>query len=243
MSKGKIYIGTSGFSYDNWKGEFYPENISKKDWLEFYAQKFNSLEINSSFYHLPKKKTFSNWAGKTPENFVFSIKASRYITHLKKLADPQEPLTRLVDSAKELGNKLGSFIFQLPGNLKKDTEKLDNLLKAAKEMKIKAAFEFRDESWFDEEVYSLLEAYGSGVVISSSPKFPYHEKITGNICYIRLHGREKLYHSSYSRQELKKFASIAEDCRKKGIDTYIYFNNDALGHAFRNALALQELVQ
>ncbi len=242
MPEGKIFIGTSGFSYDNWKGEFYPENLSKKDWLTYYAHKFNSLEINSSFYHLPRKKTFSNWARKTPEDFVFSIKASRYITHLKKLTDTKEPLKKLIDSAQELGPKLGPFLFQLPGNLKKDAEKLDNLLKAAQKMKIKSAFEFRDESWFDKEIYDILGHFGSGVVISSSPKFPYHEKITGNLCYIRLHGKEKLYHSSYSRQELEEIAAVAKNCRKKGIDTFIYFNNDALGHAFRNAMTLQELV-
>jgi len=240
MGQGKIYIGTSGYSYDSWKGDFYPEHLSRKDWLSYYAEKFNSVEINNSFYHLPARKTFQKWAGQTPQTFIFSVKASRYITHMKKLKDPQQPLSNFIDCAAGLGGKLGPVLFQLPANQKKDAEKLTNFLKTAKN--IKSVFEFRDQSWFDEQIYEILDSYGCGIVISSSPRFPYREKVTGSICYIRLHGKDKLYCSSYSKDELRRFADIALGCKKEGIDCYIYFNNDALGYAFRNADTLLELL-
>ncbi|MGM0366453.1 MAG: DUF72 domain-containing protein [Actinomycetota bacterium] len=240
MAQGKIYIGTSGYSYNNWKGDFYPDNLSKGEWLSFYAQKFNSVEINSSFYHLPARKTFQKWAGQTPRDFIFSVKASRYITHMKKLKDPKEPLGKLMERASGLGGKLGPVLFQLPANQKKDAAKLRNFLKACE--KLNSVFEFRDRSWFDEEIYEILDNYGCGIVVSSGPDFPYTEKITGSLCYIRLHGKEKLYHSSYSDDELKKYAGIALECKVKGKDCYIYFNNDALGHAFRNAAAISKML-
>ncbi len=240
MAKGKIYIGTSGYSYDAWKGDFYPKELNKEKWLSFYSERFNSLEINNSFYRLPTRETFEKWAAETPEKFIFSVKASRYITHMKKLKDPQQPLKNFTGSASGLGGKMGPVLFQLPGNLKKDKGKLTNFLKTAKG--IKSVFEFRQPSWFGDDVYEILKEFKAGIVISSGPGFPYYEKVFGGICYIRLHGKEKLYHSSYSDSELKDFAAIAEDCRKKGIDTYIYFNNDALGHAFRNADTLARML-
>ncbi|MGM0368303.1 MAG: DUF72 domain-containing protein [Actinomycetota bacterium] len=236
-----IYIGTSGYSYKNWAGDFYPEDIKKDKWLQFYSSKFDTVEINNTFYNLPQKKTFRNWAKKTPENFLFSIKASRYITHMKKLKDCKQPLDNLLEVSSGLGKKLGPILFQLPKNLKKNAEKLKNFAGLLPN-DILCAFEFREKSWFDNEIYSILEASGYAIVISSSPSFPYHEKITGEFCYIRLHGSEKLYSSSYTDKQLKKFANIAKKCKEKGLDSYIYFNNDAKGHAFRNALTLKELL-
>ena len=119
MNSAKLYIGTSGWYYDSWAGNFYPEDLNKNKWLEYYCQYFNTVEINSSFYHLTRKETFNNWALQTPDNFVFTIKASRYITHIKKLVDCLEPFKKLLDAALGLGSKLGLFLFQLPPNLKK----------------------------------------------------------------------------------------------------------------------------
>ena len=196
MSKEKkIYIGTSGWCYDSWDGRFYPESVRGPDRLKFYSKEFNTVEINSSFYHLPKPETFKAWAAKTPENFRFTVKASRYITHIKRLKDCSDAIEKLVDSASNLGNKLALILFQMPANLKKEKERFESFLKILP-TKYLYVFEFRHESWFGDEVYELLNRYGFGIVISSSPEFPFYEVVTGEICYIRLHGSRLLYRSN-----------------------------------------------
>lgn len=241
MKDPKIYIGTSGWSYNHWAGKFYPEDLSKVKWLSYYAEHFDTVEINSSFYHLPKPQTFRNWAKNTPDNFLFVVKASRYITHIKRLKDSSESFENLLSSAKELGSKLGPFLFQLPPKMDKDTDRLIDFLKNLPD-NYKYAFEFRDESWFCDEVYNILDDYGCAIVISSSPRFPYHEKITGGFCYIRMHGGKELYSSNYSEGELKKIARMIKQNRSKDIDSYVYFNNDIHGYAVDNAKTLRKLV-
>ena len=240
MENSKIYIGTSGWSYNGWSGIFYPEDLSKTKWLSYYSEHFDTVEVNSSFYHLPKPQTFGNWAKKTPDNFLFVVKASRYITHIKRLKDCDEPFENLTKSAKELGSKLGSFLFQLPPNMKKDTGRLKDFLKILPD-NYKYAFEFRDESWFCSEVYNILDNNRCAIVISSSPGFPYHEKVTGKFCYIRMHGGKQLYSSNYSDDELKKVAEIVKQYQKSGIECYVYFNNDIGGYAVKNAKTLIKL--
>lgn len=240
MNIGKLYIGTSGWCYDSWVGNFYPRDLNKNKWLKYYSKYFNTVEINSSFYHLTRKETFDNWALQTPDNFVFVVKASRYITHIKNLVDCSEPFKKLLDSALGLGNKLGLFLFQLPPNLKKNIIKLEDFFKIILK-NYRYVFEFRNESWFCDEVYNLLNEFGAGIVISSSPSFPYHEIITGNLCYIRMHGSEQLYSSSYSEKELQKLSALIRKNLKKNINTYVYFNNDAFGYAIENARKLVEL--
>jgi len=230
MNSAKLYIGTSGWFYDSWAGNFYPGDLSKNKWLKCYCQYFNTVEINNSFYHLPKKETFNNWALQTPDNFVFAVKVSRYITHIKRLVDCLEPFKKLLYPASGLGSKLGLFLFQMPPNLKKNIKKLEDFLKIIPE-NLRCVFEFRNESWFYDEVYNLLDESGAGITISSSPGFPYHEIITGNFCYIRMHGSEQLYSSSYSSKELQKLAAIIRQNLKKNINTYVYFNNDMFGYA------------
>lgn len=240
MNIGKLYIGTSGWCYNNWVGNFYPRDLNKNKWLKYYSKYFNTVEINSSFYHLTRKETFNNWALQTPDNFVFVVKASRYINHIKKLVDCSEPFKKLLDSALGLGNKLGLFLFQLPPNLKKNIIKLEDFFKIILK-NYRYVFEFRNESWFCDEVYNLLNEFGAGIAISSSPSFPYHEIITGNLCYIRMHGSEQLYSSSYSEKELQKLSALIGKNLKKNINTYVYFNNDAFGYAIENARKLVEL--
>jgi uncharacterized protein YecE (DUF72 family) len=240
MNSSKLYIGTSGWCYESWVGKFYPGNLNKNKWLEYYSKYFNTVEINSSFYHLARKETFNNWALQTPDNFVFTVKASKYITHIKKLVDCLEPLKKLLDAALGLGSKLGLFLFQLPPNLKKNVIKLEDFLKIIPK-NLRYVFEFRNESWFCDEVYHLLNDFGAGITISSSPDFPYHEIITGNFCYIRMHGSAQLYSSSYSRKELKMFSTIIKQNLKKNINTYVYFNNDVFGYAVENAMELIKL--
>ncbi len=241
MRSPKIYIGTSGWSYDGWSGIFYPESLARTGWLSFYSEHFSTVEINSSFYHLPKPQTFNSWAKKTPDNFLFAVKASRYITHIKRLKDCGEPFKNLLKSAKELKGKLGPFLFQLPPNMKKNTSRFKDFLEILPD-DYKYAFEFRNESWFCDEVYNMLDSKGCAIVISNSPGFPYHEKVAGSFCYIRMHGGKELYSSNYTGIELKKVAKIVKQYQKNGISSYTYFNNDIHGYAVENAKTLINLI-
>jgi uncharacterized protein YecE (DUF72 family) len=239
--KQKIYIGTSGWNYKSWKGKFYPSNICQKDWLDYYSKRYDSVEINNTFYRLPKKHTFKNWADSTPENFIFSIKASRYITHLKKFKECGDAINKLIEHASQLKEKLGIFLFQMPASQIKDTDKLESFIKQLPD-KYKYAFEFRHDSWFDDKVFGILDKNNCGVVINSSPSFPFYDIATGGICYIRMHGSTKLYSSKYSDKELIKFASIIIKYHDKGFYSFIYFNNDICGYAVENARAMQKLI-
>jgi uncharacterized protein YecE (DUF72 family) len=244
----KVHIGTSGWSYNDWRGVFYPENIKRFGWLSYYAKHFKTVEVNNSFYNLPKKDTFKNWAAKTPDDFLFSVKAPKYITHIKRLAGCSENLDRFLKAAEGLGEKLFLLLFQLPPNMKFNIERLSSFLKILNNYcmnythKFLYAFEFREESWFCPETYDLLNEYNSGIVISSSPFFPYHELITGNFCYLRMHGSNDLYSSSYSNKELKKFADIINKNKINNIDSFVYFNNDVNCYAVNNAKSLIRMI-
>lgn len=242
MDDSLIHIGTSGWSYNHWAGDFYPAGLRKSKWLAYYSGEFGTVEINSSFYHLPKPQTFINWSSSTPDNFIFSVKVSRYITHIKRLADCGEALKRLLSTAEMLGEKLGVFLFQLPPNFKKDRSRLTEILNILPEHG-KFAFEFRDDTWFEKEIYELLNDSGCAVVISSSPKFPFRQVITGSLCYIRMHGSQHLYRSCYPKDELKRVAWLINRNLKKNIETYVYFNNDAESFAVENARTLKELMR
>lgn len=241
MDNSLIHIGTSGWSYNHWAGEFYPAGLKKNEWLDYYSKEFDTVEINSSFYHLPKERTFTNWKSKTPGRFLFSVKVSRYITHIKRLIDCREAFSRLLTAAENLGEKLGPFLLQLPPNLRKDESRLKDFL-AILPKDYGFAFEFRNESWFTGDIFSLLDKSGCAVVISSSPDFPSSQTVTGGFCYIRMHGSESLYSSCYTEGELKKVALLLSKNLKKNIESYVYFNNDAEGYAVENARTLIKMV-
>jgi len=240
--KENIYIGTSGWNYRSWQPKFYREGLEQEKWLDHYSGKFNSVEINNTFYQLPEKSTFKKWSKDTPESFIFAVKASRYITHMKKLNDCAQAVEKLMEYSSKLGDKLGIFLLQLPSNQGKDYTKLENFLKLLPD-KYQYAFEFRHDSWFDDSIFELLEKNKCGIVINSSPGFPFHDIAAGAICYIRMHGDKKLYSSRYSEDELKRFAEIMIKYHDKGYSSYIYFNNDAEGHAVEDASRMQEIVE
>jgi uncharacterized protein YecE (DUF72 family) len=241
MNNSLVHIGTSGWSYSHWAEKFYPDGLKNKRWLNYYSGQFNTVEINSSFYHLPTPQTFMTWKESTGTDFLFSVKASRYITHIKRLIDCREAFNRLLAAAKELGEKLGPFLFQLPPNMSKNENRLEEFLKILP-VKYKYAFEFRNESWLTGDIYDLLKNAGCAFVISSSPGFPYKEEITADFCYIRMHGPRDLYSSSYSNDELKKISSLIKKNLNKSIESYVYFNNDAKCYAVENARTLIEMV-
>jgi uncharacterized protein YecE (DUF72 family) len=237
MSKEKIYIGTSGWSYPSWYDIFYPPDIASNKLLEYYSKTFKTVEINSSFYHSIQPSVYKNWYNETPKDFIFSIKASRYITHTKKLKDAKESWQTFEKSFQNLKEKIGVILFQLPPNFKKDFERLESFLKILPK-KYRYTFEFRNESWFDEEIYSLLKKFNCALCVASTPNYPLVEKITADFVYLRLHGSKILYASEYTIKELKQWAKKIKDWQGQGMDCYIYFDNDYEARAVEDAKEL-----
>lgn len=237
----EIRIGTSGWSYKHWKNVFYPKKLPQKKWLDFYSQNFDTVEVNSTFYRLPPESYFKNWSGQVPDNFIFTVKASRYITHIKRLSIEMEPLDRLLKRARFLGHKLGPVLFQLPPAMKFDYELLNNfILSLPKSMRF--VFEFRHNSWFNDKIYELLAKHNVALCFASAPKFPFIEKITADFIFMRMHGSKVLYGSSYSNEELKDWAEKIFKWNNDGFDCYVYFNNDAFAYAVKNAAQLKQLL-
>ena len=176
----KVYIGTSGWVYSDWKGAFYPQDLPQRKWLEFYGQQFKTVEVNSTFYHSMRPATFENWAKAVPDNFVFAVKASRFITHVRRLEDIKSSMIQIIEPALRMSKKLGPILFQLPPRFKADGKRLERFLQTASHLrgessshlgggqKLRYAFEFRDPSWFDETIYQVLRKYNAAVVIAES---------------------------------------------------------------------------
>lgn len=241
----KIYIGTSGFTYQHWRGIFYPQELSQTKWLEFYTQHFQTVEINASFYHQMSKKVYEGWAKRTPQDFVFGVKGSRFITHIKRLKDCHEPLRNFFGSVSGLGEKLGVVLWQLPPRWGADEKRLASFLSMIDNLRfknIRHAFEFRDKSWLSPSIYSVLKDYNVALVIQDSPYWPTAEIITADFTYLRFHGRESLYGSCYNKEELKDWAEKIRTWQKANLTVYAFFNNDAHGYAVRNAKELKELL-
>ena len=237
-----VYIGTSGFTYHHWIKEFYPDEIKHRNWLEYYAKHFDTVEINSSFYHLTDEKTFQSWYERTPPNFVFTIKGSRYITHTKRLLVAQESVDLFMQRASKLKSKLKVVLWQLPPSFRSDSKRLDNFLKLFKNYDYQVAFEFRHESWFNAEIYEVLKQHNAALVLSNSPDFPEKMVQTADFSYIRFHGGKDLYSSYYSSEEMNEWAKRIKklsDAR----DVFAYFNNDANAFAVKNALEIKNLLE
>jgi len=244
MIMAKNFIGTSGWSYDHWIGMFYPEDLGKDRWLEFYTESFDSVELNASFYRLPRKKTFQNWGRRTPPEFIFSVKMSRYVTHVKRLLNPEDSLRMFFDSVSGLGDKCSTILIQLPPGMRFDLERVDSFLKGLTDRyrSYRFTLECRNKSWFNDEVYNLFRKYGIALCISDTPCYPYAEVVTSDFVYVRLHGHEQLYASNYSDQQLEEWADKIRKWNEKGMDVYVYFDNDANAYAVKNALKLKELL-
>ncbi len=239
----KVYIGTSGWAYNHWIDVFYPEDLKQKDWLDFYTKHFSTVELNTSFYHLPKPKTFSNWRAQTSKDFIFAVKTSRFITHVKKIRNCKEPWKRFIDSAKNLKENLGPILFQLPPFLKANPKVLEDFLKILPKKKYLYVLEPRHKSWFADDIYKILKKYNVALCIADSPQWPTEEVITSDFIYIRFHGGQILYGSEYSLNELKVWARKIKKWLKQKLDVYVYFNNDAGGYAVKNAKQLIKLVK
>lgn len=244
--KSKVFIGTSGYNYKHWSnGVFYPEGLNQKEWLEHYAKFFKSVELNVTFYRLPQEKVFESWKKRTPPDFFFAIKGSRFITHIKRLKDIEEPLENFFDRASLLKKKLSVVLWQLPPSFKMDVVRLESLLQNLKKYKnIRNAFEFRHESWLCDDIFEMLDKKNCCICLADWPEFDTEIPVMGSFVYVRRHGTEgELYNGCYSDSQLKKDASSIREWMNQGKDVYIYFNNDARGWAIMNALTLQSIMK
>ena len=240
--KGVIRIGTSGWYYSHWQGKFYPDDLPKSEWLNFFANTFDTVEINNTFYHLPQEQTLKNWRKIAPVNFLFAVKANRYITHIKKLKNTKDQLHRFFERVKLLKTHLGPVLYQLPPTLGKNLDTLGSFLKLLPK-KHRAVFEFRNESWYEDDTYELLNDFNAGFCIHDLGGRQTPTIITGKIIYIRFHGTTGRYAGSYTDKMLAKWAKwIKENCGKVPT-VYVYFNNDVSGHALANAGTLKSQFQ
>jgi uncharacterized protein YecE (DUF72 family) len=238
--KRSIRIGTSGWNYPHWKALFYPEDCPKTRWLEYYAQHFDTVELNATFYRLPKAVTFENWQHRTPASFTWSLKASRYITHVKRLKEAEEPLKRFYDSALRLGPKLGPILFQLPPSLAYENGLIREFLEQL-DSSLRHVIEVRHPSWIQDSFFQELEDTNVAFCISDTAgRYPFREAVTADFIYIRLHGSQKLYASKYTEKELKNWAKKIKAWNR---DTFIYFDNDFEAYAVANARRLKEMLK
>ncbi len=237
-----IHIGTSGWHYQHWRKVFYPDDLPAAEWLAFYQERFDSAEINNTFYRLPKPETFAAWRNTVPRTFIFAVKAGRYITHMKKLKEPRQALNVFFRGVEVLGDRLGPILFQLPPRWKCNPERLESFLKLLPG-DCRYAFEFRDPSWFDGRVYDLLSEYGAAFCIYHLAGKLSPRQATADFVYVRLHGPGAAYQGSYSDRTLSDWAKTFKAWRKAGKDIYCYFDNDNKGYAVRNALRLSELLR
>lgn len=242
---GRIHIGTSGWSYKHWKGVFYPEKIKTGSWLDYYAQHFNVTEINRSFYKLPSPETVGSWTKQVPSDFLFCPKMSRYLTHMKKLNEPEEPLERFFGIFKVMKKKMRPVLIQLPPFLKFDYDRASHFYQLLKK-KYRAynfAVEVRHDSWLKKESTSLMSNYDVSLVISQSEKeFPYKEIITAENIYVRFHGPRALYASPYPDHMLRLFARKFGKWMKEGHELWVFFNNDVHGYAVEDAKKLLGMI-
>lgn len=238
---GSVYIGTSGWSYNHWRGAFYPPELPQTQWLTYYTTHFQTVEINNSFYQLPHQATFAEWQTKTPDGFLFAVKASRYITHMKKLREVQAPLTTLLTRADALGNKLGPILFQLPPRWAFNAERLAAFL-ALLPRQQRFTFEFRDATWFTEQTYELLAASRVAFCIYElAGKFS-PQIVTADFTYMRLHGPASAYQGQYTPAVLQTWAEQITHWRQQNKDVYCYFDNDQAGYAVQDAQRLRTFV-
>jgi uncharacterized protein YecE (DUF72 family) len=237
--KGEFRVGTSGYQYRHWGGDFYPADVPARAWFACYTERFDTVEINNTFYHLPNPEAFDRWRQEAPPGFCFALKYSRYATHLKHLKEPVAALEPFLERARRLGSALGPILVQLPPHWQADPDRLDHFLRVAAR-RHRLAVELRDPSWLCNEVFAVLRQHGAALVLHD--KIEDHPiQLTADWTYLRFHGRE--YGGSYSAPALAAQARRIRGWLDAGHDVYAYFNNDVGGHAPRNAADLRRYVE
>jgi uncharacterized protein YecE (DUF72 family) len=237
-----LRIGTSGWHYKHWKGPFYPERMPSIQYLGFYAERFDTVEINGSFYHLPKPETLRNWYKTVSPRFLFAMKVSRYITHMKKLHDAKAPMKEFLKVAENLKDKLGPILLQFPGWWGLNIERLKEFLPLLPTSH-RFVMEFRDPSWFTDDVYAILRRYRVGFCVYDLIGKPSPKLTTTDFAYVRFHGPTKRYGGNYTLTLLKPWVKYVQQLRQDGQAVYAYFNNDIGGFAIRNAESFRTLLK
>ena len=234
-----VRIGCSGWNYDDWRGRLYPEGLAKRHWLAPYAERFDTVEVNSTFYRLASKDAVRRWVDETPPRFLFALKASRYLTHVRRLRDISQGIERYYERIEPLvgTEKLGPIVWQFPANFRRDDDLLAQALPLLPEGR--HCFEFRHESWFDEGVYEPLRAHGAALVIGDHPKWPFQAReLTADWTLVRLHHGRRGRRGNYSQRELDEWVRRIQAWRRRA-EVLVYLNNDWEGFAVENALYLK----
>jgi len=239
----EIYIGCSGFAYGDWKGNFYPYDLPQKKWLEYYCTVFNTVELNVTFYRLPLARTFDKWHAETPPDFAFSLKGSRFITHIKRLLDPEKPLALFFERALCLKEKLKVVLWQFSPDFKMDLKRLERFLKLLGNYPVRNTLEFRHESWITEQVISICKDNNISLCKADWPEFLDDLPLTADFVYIRRHGEGGSYATLYPNAALCKDASWIKNYIKDRKDVFMYFNNDFQGYAPKNASELLAMLK
>jgi len=242
MPRGRARVGCSGWQYQHWRGGFYPAELPQSRWFEHYAATFDTVEINNTFYRLPQRATFAAWAARAPMRFLFAVKASRFLTHMKKLKDPEDPLDRFFTRARALGKHLGPVLYQLPPGWTVDVERFRHFLDALPR-DARHVVEFRDPTWYVPETRALLERHGVAMCLHDMPGSATGRDRVGPFVYVRFHGATSKYGGGYPEDRLRRWARWLNEQRDGGTDVYAYFNNDAGGHAPRDAVTLRRLLE
>ena len=237
----RTYFGCSGWHYDDWKGRFYPGELETEEWLAYYSERFNSVEVNNTFYREPKPGTIDDWHRESSYPFKFSLKGHRYITHQKKLNDVGDSIRRMYDLADRLRRKFGCLLWQLPPNLHRDDERLKRFCREL-DTSYRNVIEFRHASWFDAAVFDILEDHGIAYCMISAHGFDDFVRVTSDTAYMRFHGKaEEWYRYQYRKNELRTWAEALGALPADQL--YVHFNNDYEGHAIENCRTLRELME
>ncbi len=238
-----VHIGTSGWVYQDWRGLFYPKGLRQKDELAYYAERFATVEINSTFYRLPKAETMETWADSVPDDFVFAPKVSQFLSHRKRLKEPQEPVERFMDRVGHLRSKLGPALLQLPGNFKRNDERLREALTEFGG-RARVAVEFRDESWYTDEVFDLLRKHDAALCLADrEEEWVTPVEATADWAYMRFHWGQDEIPSGYREHTLRRRAEELAGLLKQGADVFVYFNNDPGACAIRDAITFAGFIR
>jgi uncharacterized protein YecE (DUF72 family) len=236
-----LRIGCSGWQYKHWRGDFYPADLAQSRWLEYYAERFDTVEINNSFYRLPEAATFAAWRSRAPRGFLYAVKASRFLTHMKKLKDPDDPLRLFFSRADNLGAALGPVLYQLPPRWPLNLARLEAFLRALPRRR-RHAIEFREPSWYADDVFDLLNRHGVALCLHDMRGSASGRRRVGPFVYARFHGTER-YSGSYSDEHLDEWAAWMAERVRESTDVFAYFNNDVGRHAPRDAARLRAAVE
>ena len=239
----EIRVGCSGWNYPHWRERVYPKGLAQKRWLDHYATLFGTVEVNNTFYRLPRVESVAGWVRQTPPGFLFAVKMSRYLTHIRRLGGLETGIPLFYERIRPLARtpKLGPVLWQLPPTFRRDDERLRAALVALPAGR--HAFEFRHPTWYVDEVYALLREHGAALVIPDSPKYLFRAlELTADWTFVRFHRGSRGRNGNYSETEIREWAERIDGWRRGGIDVYAYYNNDWEGYAVRNGLRLRELL-